>query len=211
LRIIVDASSGVNLFPTLRLIDNLEPDYKESMAAFQDVIDKMFILGSRNLVLSLHRFPENNFSGEQTLKAFGETLRALSTAAADKGVTLHLRLTFGKPPWSLVEAGQWLDQWKLDNVRLAAATALLPERAPSLQESEVMKKYLGLWLVAGARKDVAGKVWDTHFPIHRSARETAVKLWLAAFPGVPLALDGICETQDEEYLDILALEQIVKQ
>jgi hypothetical protein len=144
------------------------------------------------------------------VESFGKTLRELSSVATAKGVTLHLRQAFGKPPGSLVEAGRWLDQWKVGNVRLAAATALLPERAPSPEEIEVMKKHLGLWLVAGTHKDVAGKVWDAHVPIHRFAGETAARLWIAAVAGMPLALDGIYEGQDEEYLDSVALEQILK-
>ena len=40
-RIVVDLSSGIDLYPTLRLMDNVHEDYTDSMAAIQDVLGKM--------------------------------------------------------------------------------------------------------------------------------------------------------------------------
>ncbi len=62
LRVMVDLTSGIDLYPQLRLIDNSSPDYADSRAVIRDVMDKMQILRARDLILSLHRFPENNFT-----------------------------------------------------------------------------------------------------------------------------------------------------
>ena len=206
-RIVVDASPGLNLYPTLRLIDNLPSDYNASMSALKDVMDKMEILGSTDLMLSLHRFPENNFTRQQTLDAFRKTFRLLSDEARNRGITLYLRQTFGKPPWSLTEAGQLLDQWKLPNLRLAVSTALLPDRGPSPKDAALLRRHFGLWLIAGARKDAAGRLWDAHLPYHRATGRARIAKWLAIVPDAPAALDGIYKNQDSEFLDISALEE----
>ena len=51
-RVIVDLTSGLNSFPDLRLTNNLKADYAASMSAIDDVLAKMAILGSRDLVMS---------------------------------------------------------------------------------------------------------------------------------------------------------------
>jgi len=53
-RLVVDLSSGVDLYPTLRLMDNLHEDYTNSLAAIKDVLGKMDALGAADLMLSLH-------------------------------------------------------------------------------------------------------------------------------------------------------------
>ncbi|HEY5912324.1 MAG TPA: hypothetical protein VJA21_17110, partial [Verrucomicrobiae bacterium] len=123
-RVIVDLSSGLNLYPTLRLIDNQHLDYAASMAVLSDVLEKMELLSAADLVISLHRYPENNFNDEQTRAAFTATLKSLAAQAAKRSVTLHLRLTLHKPPWNLTEAGQWLDAVNEPNLKLAPSTAL---------------------------------------------------------------------------------------
>ncbi len=77
-RVAVDLSSGVNLYPTLRLIDNVRADYEASLAAVSNVLAKMEILGARDLMLSLHRFPETNFTNEPTRASFTATLKTLA-------------------------------------------------------------------------------------------------------------------------------------
>ncbi len=206
-RVAVDASSGVNLYPTLRLIDNLPADYEASISALQEVMRKMKVLGARDLLLSLHRFPENNFTAEQTLSAFEKTFRLLADEGKQHGVVIYLRQTFGKPPWSLAEAARLLDQWKPENVRLASSTALLPARDPTPEEAALVRSYVGLWLVAGSRKDATGKLWDAHLPYERAPAAATIAHWLALATERPMALDGLYESEDAEFLDITALER----
>lgn len=41
LRVIVDLTSGINIYPDLRLIGNIPADYTRSMATIEDAIAKM--------------------------------------------------------------------------------------------------------------------------------------------------------------------------
>jgi len=207
-RIVVDLSSGVNLYPTLRLIDNVHADYETNMATINGVLAKMEILGTRDLIIALHRYPETNFTDEQTRTAFTATLKALAPQAAARGVTLHLRVGFGKPPWNLDDALQWLDRVGAPNLKLAASTALLERQQPSAKIAARLKDTLGLWLVAAPRSDVAGKLWDAHAPIHSAPNLDWLARLLKLSAPTPTVLDALYESQDEEYLDAVALDRI---
>jgi hypothetical protein len=208
LRVFVDLSSGTNLYPTLRLVDNLAADYEESLATMADVLAKMKVLGARDLILSLHRQPENNFSGPQTQEGFEKTLRKLAADAAPLGVTLHLRMASGKPPWTLQDMLALIGKVSAENLRIAASTGLLSRTNLSIEATGVLQARLGLWLVAASQTDQTGKLWDAHAPLHRGADRTGIARWMALAPGAPILLDAVLANQDEEYLDVLALEQL---
>jgi hypothetical protein len=181
------------------------------MAAIRDVLGKMEALGATDLILSLHRYPENNFTDDQTRAAFTATLKALASQAAERGVTLHLRVGFGKPPCSLVEGFEQLDRVGASNLKLAVCTALLEQKLPAADAAARLKDKLGLWLVAASHKDVAGKLWDAHGPIHSARNPEAIARLLALSLGAPAVLDALYANQDEEYLDAIALAKAVGQ
>ncbi len=210
-RMVVDLSSGIDLYPTLRLIDNLHEDYTNSMGVIQDVLGKMEALGARDLILSLHRYPENNFSDEQTRAAFTATLKSLASQAAERGVTLHLRIGFGKPPGGLAEGLDQLDRVGAPNLKLAVCTAMLGQKPPAAETSARLKEKFGFWLVAASRKDVAGKMWDAHAQIHEGQGLEPLARLLALSPGTPVLLDALYADQDEEYWDAMALEKTFSQ
>jgi hypothetical protein len=210
-RIVVDLSSGIDLYPTLRLMDNVHEDYTNSMAAIQDVLAKMDALGATDLILSLHRYPENNFTDEQSRAAFTATLKTLAGQAAERGVTLHLRVGFGKPPGSLADGFEWLDRVGVPNLKLAVCTGMLDQKPPSTEAVARLKDKLGFWLVAASRKDVAGKLWDAHGPIHSALDPEAIARLLTLSPGTPTVLDALYANQDKEYLDAMALARVLSQ
>jgi hypothetical protein len=205
-RIVADLSSGVNLYPTLRLIDNLPEDYAVSMSAVRDVLAKMEILGARDLILSLHRHPENNFTDDQAREAFTATLKGLASQAAERGITLYLRIGFGKPPRNVAEGLEWLARVNAPNLRLALSIASLDQAPPSAEAATRLKDKLGLWLVAASQRDAVGKVWDMHAPVHLQHRTEYPAKWLALSPSTPTVLDALLTNQDEEYLEAMALE-----
>lgn len=207
LRIVVDLSSGVNLYPTLRLLDNVPADYQTSMTAISNVMAKMEILGARDLILPLHRHPENNFTDEQVQAGFAATLKSLAGEAAERGITLHLRITPGKPPRSLVDGLAWLDRVGATNVKLAVSVALFANSPPPAETAARLPAALGLWLVSGSRTDVAGTTWDVHGPINPSLLGP-LRHCLALAPNTPMVLDALYAGPDEEYLDARALENV---
>jgi hypothetical protein len=166
----------------------------------------MEILGARDFILSLHRHPENNFTDEQTRASFATALKAIASEAAGHGITLHLRLEWNKPPRGLAEGLEWLDRVGATNVKLAANLPQLAVNPPTREMAERLKDKLGLWLVGGMQKDVAGKVWDTHAPIHGSSNPDSLARAVALAPNTPLLLDALYSGPDEEYLEAVALK-----
>ncbi|HNQ87962.1 MAG TPA: hypothetical protein PKM73_04955 [Verrucomicrobiota bacterium] len=207
-RLIVDLSSGLNLYPTLRLLDNVPADYAASLAVWDDVLTKMELVGSRDLVFSLHRDPENNLTGEQARAAFTNTLKNLAAQAAARGVTLHLRVGAGKPPRNLAEGFRWLEAVEAPNLKLAVATAMLGDSPPDPESIARLKGRVGTWLVAARQTDITGRVWNHHAPL-RSLREPATTArWLAAAPDAPKILDAVLASQDDEYQDAATLHRM---
>jgi hypothetical protein len=196
LRVIVDLSSGLNLYPDLRLINNVQSDYEASMKAIDDVLAKITLLSSSELVLSLHRVPENNITPEETWSGFEKTIRDISHKAHARGITIHLRLNPAKPPRTLAEATGFVRRVGAENLRIAPSTALLiAEKADPARVAQDLNGMLGLWLAATPRLDVAGKLRDIHGPI---AGQSRVFDYLKA---APVVLDAVYANQDEEYLD----------
>jgi len=198
LRVIVDLSSGLNLFPDLRLIDNIQKDYQASIGAIDDVLAKMPAAGAADLILSLHRIPENNITREETWAEFEKTVREICRKAAAKLITVHLRMSVGKPPRTLAEAADFVRRVGAENLRIAPSTALLiAEKVDPKQAAQALKGALGLWLAAAPQFDVAGRLWSAHGAI---AGQPRVLEFLNAAPSATV-LDVVYQNQDEEYLD----------
>ena len=203
-RVFVDLSSGLNLYPDLRLIDNDPDEYAATRAIIKELLDKMARLGARDLLLSLHRQPENNFTGEQTKTAFEKALRELSEAAAQRGITVYLRLAPDKPPASLAEAMQLLDRVGAPNLKLAPSVALWLRQKPTLPAG--LAPRVGLWLLSGPASDLAGAPWSYQQPL-ATADCAPIRTMIAAAPQAPWALDAVFADQDAEYREITTLEK----
>ncbi|MEN6451374.1 MAG: hypothetical protein ABFC96_12855 [Thermoguttaceae bacterium] len=212
LRVYVDLRSGVNLFPTLRLVDNDAEEYAASMAAITDVLDKMPLIGSRDLIFRLHRVPENNMSPKQAEESFEKTLASLARKAAGRQVTLYLQ------PDRLQSGNDWIRKIGEKNLRLAVSPSALAGRstadAPTAAEAAAVKANVGLWLLAGTCKDAASGNRRVQVPLYRSDDLELVNRSIAAAPEAPLLLDTVYDPQtlegnhDEEYRDAMILRQL---
>jgi hypothetical protein len=202
LRIVVDLSSGLNLYPDLRLIDNVHEDYRASMLAIDDVLAKMPLLGATDLILSLHSTPENNITEEETWMAFEASVREICRKAAVNAIAVHLR-TGIKPPHSIRDAVRLVRRVGARNLRIAAGTAsLIADRVSPGAAVQDLQGLLGLWLAASPRSDIAGTLWSIHSLI---AAEPRVFEFLKAAPAA-IVFDADYRNQDEEYLDAQATE-----
>lgn len=203
LRIIVDLTSGINLYPDLRLIDNIPADYTRSMTTIEDVIAKMGALRAQDLILSLHRFPENNFTKEQTWNSFEATFRRLCAYASKREIALHLRVSPGKPPADIEEGVRFIRRVGAANLHLAPSTALLmARRVDLLKATKLLRTKVGLWLLSTARRDIADTTWNVNAPIARSEKDQILDKILAIAPSVPVIFDAVYKSQDEEYEDV---------
>lgn len=139
LRTIVDFSSGINLYPDLRLCNNSADDYARSIETIERIIDKMSVLinattatqysaqYASDAIITLHRAVENYYSGAQVNADFISSVKRLSTYAMGKNVTLHLRVgALGKPPADLESGREFLEACgSPPNLKLAASSAAM--------------------------------------------------------------------------------------
>jgi hypothetical protein len=209
-RVLVDLTSGINLFPDLRLVNNIEPEYRRSMDLIRSVAAKMQAIGAHDLLLSLHKPVENNITLPDTWKEFEASLREICRDAEPRGITVYLRIApSNKLPGDLDEALGFIERVGARNLRLAPSTALLLDsRADSQQLAAKLKGHVGLWLLNTPATDVAGRLWNGYGPIAGSGREKELMALLAIEPGMPMLADVAYSSQDQEYADAVALDTI---
>jgi len=211
LRVFVDLTSGLNLFPDLRLVDNLEEEYARSMEVVGDVLEKMEVLRARDLILSLHWGPENNMDATQTLDSFRQTLGNLCRDAGDRGITVYLRHC-QKNRKSLRELAEFVEEIDVPNLRLAPSTALvLHEKEDIAQLMDVLGHRVGLWLASAPVYDISGTLFDVNAPLTAFGETEKLIGPIEVASNVPVLLDAVYEGPDEEYFDIRELERITTQ
>ncbi len=198
LNIVVDLSSGINLFPDLRLIDNDPAEYAKSRAIISGLLKKMEIFGAKNLVLTTHRVPENNFTPEQHRASLQKTLKAICAEAAAKKIDVHLRLTTDKSPSDLAGAKKLAEEIDEPNFWIAPSLGLLLARDKEGTFEGLKHRIV---LVSGYERDKQGRLWNLHQPLARFAELDAARKIVQAERGSLLILDACYSDQDEEYAD----------
>jgi len=208
LRIFVDLTSALNLYPDLRLLNNIDKDYDHSMSVISKLMKKMVILNSRDLILSLHRFPENNFTVEESWNSFAETMQRICGDAEGYGITVYLRMCSGKPPRSIQSAVDFVDRVGADNLYLAPNVAmLLAQKTKPEDISESAKSKLGLWLVSAPAFDVGGHLQSAQAPLAEKDWGTQITAFLSLARDLPVVLDAVYQNWDEVYKDLEILER----
>lgn len=208
LRVVVDFSSGLNLYPDLRLVNNLPEEAEASLAAMRSVLGKLATLGACDAILALHRLPENNFTAEQMDTALVDSLRALAATAEAADVTLHLRATADKSSYDLAALADLVVRVGSRRLKLAPALSLLlAGTTKPVDLPERLKAEIGLWLCAAPRFDHGGNFYDPHAPLAMLSATDRGSLgaWLALAPTAPKVLDGLLAGIDDEYLDAQVL------
>ncbi|MGA1978893.1 MAG: hypothetical protein ABSG89_13735, partial [Bacteroidales bacterium] len=201
-RILVDLTSGINLFPDLRIVNNIESEYNLSMERILDVVEKMDLLGAHDLLIPLQRFVENNISKDETWKDFDSTLRLICRKAELHHITVYLRLAPDRPPHDLNEAMQFINRIDAPNLQLAPSTALLLDAKCDPKEiTNEIKGHIGIWIVNTPAYDLEGKRWNAYGPIAGSNCEKELEALLSLNPAVPILTDVPYENQDQEYFD----------
>ena len=204
----VDFTSGINLYPDLRLVENSPKPYEESLAAIRGVFAKMQAWGAHDAILSLHRVPENNITREDTWLSFENSLRTLSTEAAALDIRLYLRDST-KDGMGLEDRLQLIERVGAANLELAESTALLLDRKVAPDKArDLLEGHVGLWLLGAPGYDVAGRLWNTNAPIAGKELDDSLASLIAVAPEAPILLDCVYATQDQEYLDARVLARI---
>ncbi len=210
LKVIVDFSSGINLFPDLRLVNNDSLMYNRSLALIRSVIDKMVLLGAGDLIVTSHRTIENNFSRQEFSKSLVSTFKEISQYAAKNDINVHLRLTMHKNPNSPEQAKSLAESVGEPNFFIAPSLALLVnDLEDSAKNTDLLKdlKYSMLFISA-PEKDRYGKLWNLNLPLFKYEAKEDLKKIIHTATGKTLILDAIYADKEDEYLDMSYLNSL---
>jgi hypothetical protein len=199
LRIMVDFSHGLNLYPDLTLLDTLLFRYEESTAAIDECMEKMQILNSTQAIISLHRIPENHCDGPRANDRFLAGVRDLCRRAAQKGITLYLQTHPHKWYSRTKEMVEFIEKVNAGNLRFALNTSHLSMAGETLAECvSATENLLGVVLLSAPNVDSFGQKYDAHLPIHTAQIDLSPVKKIKAIK----ILDADYATWDETYQDI---------
>jgi hypothetical protein len=209
-RIVVDLSSGINLFPDLRLINNDPEEYARSMALLETILDKMKAFQAKDLLISFHRLPENNFTRKAFNASLTDTCRTLARKAATAGITIHLRQTPKKETPTLDTLVHWIKTVNEPNFRAAPALSALLQQdvTPASLEKKLSGVPCDLALLSGYQRDQNDQLWNLHTPLCQYGKKEKIGPLLAVLKkkNCTLILDACYTSHDGEYNDACLLE-----
>ncbi len=208
LKLIVDFSSGLNLFPDLRLVNNDSLEYVRSMESIKSVIDKMTVLGASDLIITRHRMIENNFTREQFFKSLSHTLKEICQYSAKNNINVNLKITSGSNAATLEQISKLMESVNEPNLYASPSSALILNNQAEMERFVTLLKNMKVRLlfVSAPEKDIYGTLWNVNMPVAGFADKQALKELIHSFPGYQLILDGIYNNPDEEYQDIRIIE-----
>jgi hypothetical protein len=210
LKLLVDFSSGINLFPDLRLVNNDSLEFRQSMEAIKSVVDKMNLLGAGDLILKTHRMIENNFTREAYDESLQRSLKEICQYSAKYKINVHLRTVSGKNSNNLEQVSALVKFVNEPNFYLAPVTALILNDPEKFEKNIAILKNLKfrIFLVGAPEEDIFGTQWNNTKPIINFPDQPALKKLLLSFPERTLVLEGIYDGPDEEYMDIRTIENL---
>lgn len=236
----VDATSSINLFPTLRLTSDAPDLYNESIDSIMLLLVKMTKLGSNDLILSLHVFPGDQ-SKQSTFDQFNKTLHYLNKHAKLLNITLHI-LDTPKNQLLLLPMSRWLDMYNLSSINFVLSTSALLDyedyKYNTLLTTRTSLLYVNApgWDLFGMKytnnepitknktieqqvievlKHVCSLVCCPYNELHQTANKTvkdphSFKAKIRQCNKIlPIVLDGVYLSQDEEFSDVWAVEQVL--
>lgn len=210
LKLIVDFSSGINLFPDLRLVNNDSLEYMRSIQTIKSVIDKMDVLGAGDLIVTTHRTIENNFTGDEFKESLQSTIKEICRYARKYKIDVSLRMNSGMNYDNLDQISALVASVNEPNLYLSPSSALLLSDPERLEKDVSLLRSLKIhiFLVSAPEKDIFGTIWNINKPISNSTDTKALIKLLRSDQECAFVLDGMYNNAGEEYLDIQTLEDI---
>lgn len=203
LKISVDLTSGLNLYPDLRIVNNDPPVYKKSMERMKRVIDKMASLGADELIISSQRSIENNYTMEQFDESLVASFQELADYASAKNISLLFRPSYRRVAEGVTDAIEVTKKVNRPNFLLAPSVALLLLDVEHLDTNLDLLKQAGIGtlFMATPQYDIHNQVWNMNAPSYLYSKQELLTKIFEAFLGCRWVLDGIYSSQDEEYKD----------
>ncbi len=203
LKVMVDLSSGINLFPDLRLVENDSLEYLRSMTEISSLLGKMKIIGAGDLMISSHRTIENNFTDSLFAVSLKKTLKIISTEASGYGIRVHFRPLPGRFASDPADAISLVSSVNEPNLFVAPSVATIAASSGQGKgPADILKDpHVSVIFVAAGAKDILGRIYSLNLPVADSGSCNQISEVLRNSGDSILILDGIYNNKNEEYLD----------
>jgi hypothetical protein len=210
LKVLVDLTPGINLFPDMRIVNNDSVEYGKSMMAISTLLEKMKLFGSADLIIASHRTIENNFTDDRFSESLKSTLKIIASEGAGYGIRVHFRPIQGRFASGLEEAINLVNAAGEPNLFVAPSLAALADGNVEKNRLLLSDKHVSMLFIASSAKDLSGKIYSVNQPLAGSAVLPEAATLLNGLKDKVLILDGIYTDKDAEYLDVRELDLIKK-
>ncbi len=211
LRVMVDLTSGLNHYPDIRLIENDTNETKRVKAMLADVLDKMELIGAKDLVIARHRMPENNMPWPDAAKSHEKVINRLCEDAGKKGIAVYMRASPMRRRWGANGPdADWIKRINSANLKAAPSLADIMNEVGGdvAKAAKVIEAFKGegMWFLSLPQKDLHGQLTSLHQPL---AERTDLAPILDALKkkGCPIVFDAIYSDTDAEYRDFTLMER----
>jgi len=207
LKVIVDFTSGLNLYPDLVLLNDYLPPYDKTRQIFSDVFSKMGAIGSDSIIVSIHRLQETRANPENAKKQFVEELQWMCKSGYNVYLQHHPYRPIGSNGWQSVtaeigELNWFISQVDRPNIKMALNLGHMdPAKDNSEKMADTLKDKLGMVLLSSSTTDAYNQSYDSHSP---AALHWKKMPWLKNL-GVPVIFDADYKSTSEEYEDLKLL------
>ncbi len=198
-RIAVDFTSGMNLFPDLRLVKNDMPEYEKSLRMIREVIDKAAIWNAETVIIRGHN-PPTIYDEQQAFKDMREAYAFLGKYAQSKKITLAIRIGTCYPR-DITEMKQVAEADPDHTIRFIPSLSHLNELFGINPSKENLDKTAFILMTSALNDLFNGVYWTENAPLYKGISETDAFKIIHKCKDIPLFFDAFYENQDEEYRD----------
>lgn len=194
LPVYVDISEAIDAFPGIRLTKDDGEFYNMSIKTLTEVMLKADALGSRNIILSLHKYPLN-WLNNQSLEDFSTTLHYLNGVASTLNITLHM-LDTAKNPMAIPVLNNWLVDNGLSSIHLILNLARLVTYGYHQQYDDLISSRSSMLYVDAPGWDVVEYHFADSLPlaqVNSTVRKETVEM-----------LEHVCSLQQCPYRSVLS-------
>lgn len=212
LKITVDLTSGINLYPGLRLVNNDPKPYEQSIKTIQNVIRKMAVMGADQLIIAGQRMVENNISKESFDASVLASLQLIADFAKDNKINVIYRSSpVSRLPADNVMSGTLEKAVARSNFSVALPVWTMLEwtmQNKKIKPTDIHPNYV---IVSAPEYDIHGHLWNMNLPVNKWTGDyNAFAALIKSLPaGVQFIMDGNYTSQDDEYLDIKMINNIL--
>lgn len=208
LKITIDFTSGINLYPDLRLVNNDAKPYEQSMKTIKNVIRKVAVMGADQLIIAGHRSVENNISRESFDSSVLASLQQIADCAKENKIEVIYRSSsFRRLPDDNM-SGTLEKAVARSNFSVALPLWTLLDK--NVKSVDVKPKYI---IVSAPERDIHGQLWNTNLPINKwtGNNDTLAALLKLLPANIQYIMDGNYTSQDDEYLDVRMIQDLLSQ